>query len=146
VIDLITLSMAVIFTTASTLVFALLLGVFATWLARKIHGSDEPSAVTDLFNIDFDSEELLRRFISDVEIADLFRYHPAESEEVRDAHAQIRSACLALAQELQEILPESPQKTMAIRQYLVNVMNMANQAIALHGLPISDTLDEKDAA
>lgn len=140
-ISLFPLALAVVFTTLSTIVIALLAGVFSTWVARKIHGPDG-SDIPPFFNIDFDSEDLLRRFMSDVEISDLFRSHPADTQPVRDAYARVRQLCLTLAQELQDMLPECPQKTIAIRQYLVNVMMMSNQAIAVQGLPA----DEAEAA
>lgn len=74
------------------------------------------------------------RFVSDEEIINLFTFHPATQADKQAAHEAVRATCLSVAQVLQELLPECPQKTVVLRQKLVEVMFYANQAIAVHGM------------
>ncbi len=63
-----------------------------------------------------------------------FAYHPATTDAVRDAHAQMRASCLSLAGQLDVLLPEGREKSLAITN-LEQVMMWANAAIARHGAP-----------
>lgn len=58
-----------------------------------------------------------------------FAYHPAETEEKRDAHAKVRGMCGNLAWELNELLPEGREKSLAIT-HLEETMMWSNAALA----------------
>lgn len=63
------------------------------------------------------------------DIENRFAFHPATSEEKRNEHTSVRSACKYLAYEMNERLPEGREKSLAMT-HLEDVMLWANAAIA----------------
>lgn len=67
-----------------------------------------------------------------MENADLenrFSFHPANTEEKKQAHETIRNTCLRVAIDLNTIVPEGREKSLAITK-LEEVMYWANAGIA----------------
>lgn len=58
-----------------------------------------------------------------------FSFHPANTEAKQDAHAQARAVCRNAAHELNELLPDGREKSLAITK-LEESMYWANAAIA----------------
>lgn len=65
------------------------------------------------------------------ELAHRFAYHKPSSEEVGDRHSYIRRELGALAEDLNELLPDGREKSTAITR-LEEAMFWANAAIARH--------------
>lgn len=63
------------------------------------------------------------------DIENRFAFHPATTEEKRDAHTSVRQNCRALADFLNEKLPEGREKALAITK-LEEVMFWGNAALA----------------
>lgn len=63
------------------------------------------------------------------EIEHRFKFHPADTQEKRDAHQAIREACMEAALRLNEIVPDCREKSLAITR-LEEAMMHANAAIA----------------
>jgi len=63
------------------------------------------------------------------DIANRFAFHPAATDARRQAHEDVRGLCLALAGELDGLLPEGREKSLAITN-LEQTMFWANAAIA----------------
>lgn len=59
-----------------------------------------------------------------------FRYHPPASAKRREAHEAIRAACTNLGFQLNQLVPDGPEKTQAIKVNLAQVMFWANAGIA----------------
>lgn len=131
-IDLTKLLVATVITVVVTLATALGVWLLSGWIASR---------VTRQAASDPEPGDLMARFISDDEITKLFTFHPANTEDKQQAHEHIRQQCRIFAFELQDILPECPQKTVAIRQKLAEVMFYANQAIAIHGVAATERED-----
>jgi hypothetical protein len=58
-----------------------------------------------------------------------FSYHPADTQEKREAHEHVRAACLTLSLQLDELLPDGREKSLAITN-LEQTMFWANAAVA----------------
>lgn len=58
-----------------------------------------------------------------------FRFHPANTTEKAGQHQKIRNRCADLAVELNQLLPEGREKSLAIT-HLEEVMFWSNAAIA----------------
>jgi len=70
-----------------------------------------------------------------MEIVDLenrFMFHPASTEEKRNDHTSVRMKCLTLALELNEIIPDGREKSLAIT-HLEEVMFWSNAGLARSG-------------
>lgn len=63
------------------------------------------------------------------DIANRFAFHAATTEEKRDAHTSVRQSCRALADFLNEKLPEGREKALAMT-HLEEVMLWGNAALA----------------
>lgn len=63
------------------------------------------------------------------DITNRFAFHPATTEEKRNAHTSIRQTCASLALYLNDYLPEGREKSLAIT-HLEEVMFWGNAAIA----------------
>ena len=63
------------------------------------------------------------------DIANRFDFHAATTEEKRNEHTSVRQACRALADDLNERLPDGREKSVAVTK-LEEVMFWANAAIA----------------
>ena len=63
------------------------------------------------------------------DLANRFSFHPAVTQETRDAHEYVREACYRLAAEFNDRLPEGREKSLAVTK-LEEVMFWANAAIA----------------
>lgn len=63
------------------------------------------------------------------DLANRFAFHAATTEEKRDAHTSVRQNCRALADFLNEKLPEGREKSLAIT-HLEEVMFWGNAALA----------------
>lgn len=68
-------------------------------------------------------------FIVNLDIERMFSFHPADAHEKRAAHERVRSDMRQVAHNWNVELPESPEKTLAIRK-LQEAMMYANSAIA----------------
>lgn len=66
------------------------------------------------------------------DIENRFAFHPATSEEKRDAHTSVRQNCRQLADFLNDKLPEGREKSLAIT-HLEEVMMWGNAALARAG-------------
>jgi hypothetical protein len=64
-----------------------------------------------------------------LDIESIFSHHPPRSDEVATLHAEVRSEIRLVAHFFQAELPDSPEKTLAIRK-LQEAMMYANSAIA----------------
>lgn len=58
-----------------------------------------------------------------------FEFHPADTQDKKDAHADVRKSCLNLAMWFDKKLPETREKALAI-QRLEEAMFWANASIA----------------
>jgi hypothetical protein len=63
------------------------------------------------------------------DIHNRFAFHPAHTEQKRDAHASVRQICRQLADFLNDQLPEGREKSLAITK-LEEVMFWGNAALA----------------
>lgn len=63
------------------------------------------------------------------EIQHRFKFHPADTEHRQKRHETVRSLCLYLAENLNGLLPEGREKSLAIT-HLEETMMWANAAIA----------------
>lgn len=59
-----------------------------------------------------------------------FRYHLPVTDERREAHEAVRTACTNLGFQLNELVPDGLEKTQAIKVNLAQVMFWANAGIA----------------
>lgn len=66
------------------------------------------------------------------DITHRFAFHPANTEEKRNAHGSVRHACLDLADFINAKLPEGREKSLAVTK-LEEVMFWANAALARDG-------------
>lgn len=67
-----------------------------------------------------------------MEVSDLenrFSFHPADTEEKKQAHETVRNTCLRVALDLNNLMPEGEEKKTAIKK-LEEVMYWANAGIA----------------
>lgn len=64
-----------------------------------------------------------------IDIAHRFSFHPADTPELRSLHEQVRGACRALAVELDALLLDGREKSLAITN-LESTMFWANAAVA----------------
>lgn len=69
------------------------------------------------------------KFTSEDQLDDWFGYHPPSDPSIAQAHEQVRAKCRDLAQVLSDLLPECPDKTVALRA-VRTVMYEANATIA----------------
>jgi hypothetical protein len=64
-----------------------------------------------------------------LDLESIFSHHPPLNSETRVAHEDARAVCFNAANEFELLLPDSPEKTLAIRR-LQEAMMYANSAIA----------------
>lgn len=64
-----------------------------------------------------------------LDLESIFSHHPPSDNSVAELHADVRLECKHLAYSFKEALPDSPEKTLAIRK-LQEAMMYANSAIA----------------
>lgn len=62
-------------------------------------------------------------------LAHRFNYHPPKTDARRTAHEDVRATCLALAEELDGLLPDGREKSLAITK-IEEAMFWANAALA----------------
>lgn len=70
------------------------------------------------------------KFTTDEQLDDWFAHHPPSDPSIVDAHETVRAECRRLAQVLSDLLPEGPDKTVALRA-IRTVMYEANACIAV---------------
>lgn len=70
------------------------------------------------------------KFTSDAQLDQWFGYHQPSGPSIADAHEQVRAKCRELAGFLSDLLPECPDKTVALRA-IRTVMYEANACIAV---------------
>jgi hypothetical protein len=70
------------------------------------------------------------KFTSEEQIDEWFAHHPPSSDAIREAHELVRLKCRELAHLLSDLLPECPDKTVALRA-VRTVMHEANACIAI---------------
>lgn len=63
------------------------------------------------------------------DIENRFAFHAATTDEKRDAHTSVRQACRALADKINDDVPDGREKSLAITN-LEQVMFWANAALA----------------
>lgn len=71
----------------------------------------------------------MKHFVSDEQLDNWVAHHPPGSPEVIAAHEQIRTATRDLLAAFQQVIPECPDKTVALRK-VVEAMWAGNAAIA----------------
>lgn len=71
-----------------------------------------------------------QKFTTDEQLNEWFGYHPPSSPEIASAHEEIREACRRLAHVFSGLLPECPDKTVALRA-VRTAMHEANACIAV---------------
>lgn len=69
------------------------------------------------------------KFVNDEKLANWFDHHPPSSPFIIAAHEQIRIGYKTLALEMNGLLPEGPDKTVALRA-IYDAMMQANSVIA----------------
>lgn len=69
---------------------------------------------------------------SNEEVQNRFAYHPPQDDETVAQHEWVREACGKFAVALNNRLPESREKSLALTE-LQNVMMWSNAAIAIEG-------------
>jgi hypothetical protein len=72
----------------------------------------------------------MTKFTPEAQLDEWFGYHPPSSPEIARAHETVRAECRRLAQVLSDLLPECPDKTVALRAVRA-VMYEANACIAV---------------
>lgn len=70
------------------------------------------------------------KFTSEETLDAWFAHQPPTSQEIADAHATIRRVCRELAQLFSDLLPECPDKTVALRA-VRDAMMQANACLAV---------------
>lgn len=70
------------------------------------------------------------KFTSEAQLDDWFSHHPPAGPEIIQAHETVRAECRRLAGVLSDLLPEGPDKTVALRA-IRTVMYEANACIAV---------------
>lgn len=68
-------------------------------------------------------------YMTDEVLVNIFSFHPADTEEKQRLHEDIREYSLIMARYINSVVPDSPEKTLAIR-HIQYAMMMANSAIA----------------
>jgi hypothetical protein len=72
----------------------------------------------------------MSKYTSDAEIDSWFSHHPPSSPTIARGHERVRAECRRLAGVLSDLLPEGPDKTVALRA-VRTVMYEANACIAI---------------
>lgn len=67
--------------------------------------------------------------MDDADLKNRFAFHPATTEEKADAHTSVRNSCYALADFLNNKLPDGREKSLAIT-HLEEAMLWGNAALA----------------
>lgn len=75
-------------------------------------------------------EKPMPKFTTDETLASWFAYHPPATPEIVDAHERVREVFHDVAEFLNELLPECPDKTVALRA-VREAMYHANACIAV---------------
>ena len=57
----------------------------------------------------------MTQFVTDAALENWHAHHPPESQAIIDAHQQVRTEFLALSVSMNGLLPEGPDKTVALR-------------------------------
>lgn len=70
------------------------------------------------------------KFTPEAQLDQWFAYHPPRNPDIAAAHEKVRAACRELAQVFSDLLPECPDKTVALRK-VREAMFEANAAIAV---------------
>lgn len=70
------------------------------------------------------------KFTPEAQLDQWFGYHPPSSPEIAQAHETVRAECRRLAQVFSDLLPECPDKTVALRK-VREAMFEANACIAV---------------
>lgn len=74
--------------------------------------------------------------VTETELRERFGFHPA-TEETIPMHEEVRGLCLELARSLNELLPESREKSLAMTA-LQEAAMWSNAAVAIHLAPLED--------
>jgi hypothetical protein len=96
---------------------------------------EQTNSIPNYFNQTFSSPEELDKAIKRVpqlsndELINRFRFHPAKDELTKKSHEWVRNACLELAAGLNSAVPDGREKALALTK-LEEVMMWANAGIA----------------
>jgi hypothetical protein len=69
--------------------------------------------------------------LSEEDIANRFKFHPADTDKKAEAHERVWTLCLITANALNELIPEGREKALAFTK-LEEVMFWSNAALARH--------------
>lgn len=72
----------------------------------------------------------MTKFTSEAQLDEWFAHHPPSDPSIAQAHQDVRARCRELAGFLSDLLPECPDKTVALRA-VRTVMLEANACIAV---------------
>lgn len=84
--------------------------------------------------------ETSKRYTSDEQLTNWFSHHPPANASVAVAHSEIRSLFLIVARNLNNLLPEGPDKIAAFRS-LRDAMYAANACLACNA---TDTYPDEE--
>lgn len=73
-------------------------------------------------------------FMQKTDLKDFFNHHPPKNSDIQIKHALIRKTCLEAAENIFDLVPGCPERTMAINK-LREAMMWANAAIAIRAIP-----------
>lgn len=71
----------------------------------------------------------MSKFVTDEQLDNWFAHHPPSNSDIIDAHQRVRAEYAALAKSMNGLLPEGPDKTVALRAIRDAAMQ-ANAVIA----------------
>jgi hypothetical protein len=86
-----------------------------------------------------------QRFTSDSTIVDWFGFHPADTARKRAGHEIVRTQFWLLALQMNDLLPEGPDKTVALRSLREAAMQ-CNATLACNGGPRPEILPGGEAS
>lgn len=108
----------------------------AAWVVNRIRRIaaqiEKDATFTELVQVGQEIEQHKEQTMEQQDLQNRFSFHPATTDETRNAHGDVRDLCRELADFLNERLPEGREKSTAIYK-LEEAMFWANAAIARAG-------------
>lgn len=65
-----------------------------------------------------------------------FKFHPAVTQEIQDAHANVRKTCRDAAETVLALIPAGNREYELVAGYFEKAMMFANAALARHSAPV----------